>query len=434
MKFFTSKYIIANELRLFLFFLPFQTAFIASTVFIGGSIWQQATIIFYLTEILLVLMGIRHWFNKKINCSGLIIVMLIYFFVMIWHASDSWLAFQTIRRIIEAGILCMLIREKYLNNQQIIFWLAVGSIVPAVLGIAQFFGQTTWGSTLLGTTTHSSWIAGASVVVTSAGRWLRAYGTFPHPNILGGFMVIVISHILFFLQSEEKFRQIKTKKLKWFFIVILIILTVGLVVSFSRSAWLAWAFMIIFSHWRIFRQPLCRDSFFSLGVFVSAFSFLVLLGLLWPIVTTRFSMVEIHEVNSISERVIGYAEAWNIFKNNWFFGAGPGNFTVFLQKQNSALNGWQLQPVHNVFVLGLVEWGIFGMIFWLWFIYFIAKNMRFKLENVIWGLGPIFVLSFFDHYLYTTWIGLCLFAISISSTCYPHQRSVEAKNSLIYPH
>ena len=50
---------------------------------------------------------------------------------------------------------------------------------------------------------HASNILGDSVIETSMGRFLRAYGPFDHPNILGGIMVLGIILVLYSSLQKE---------------------------------------------------------------------------------------------------------------------------------------------------------------------------------------------------------------------------------------
>jgi hypothetical protein len=61
----------------------------------------------------------------------------------------------------------------------------VSMCVQSAITITQAAFQTIYPSTLFGVAAHYSDLPGTSVVEAGGMRWLRAYGTFPHPNILG---------------------------------------------------------------------------------------------------------------------------------------------------------------------------------------------------------------------------------------------------------
>ena len=77
---------------------------------------------------------------------------------------------------------------------------------------------------------------GVSVVENAEGvRWFRAYGTLPHPNILGGMLLIYLSGVV------ERF--LTTGRLRWLVPIGLGVMTGAL--TFSRSAWLGAGAMLI---------------------------------------------------------------------------------------------------------------------------------------------------------------------------------------------
>ena len=79
-------------------------------------------------------------------------------------------------------------------------------------------------------------LPGASVVQLANGlRFVRAYGTLPHPNILGGFVLIaLLGPITLFISK---------KKLNYPALFLLSLGLILLTLTFSRSAWLG---MIVF--------------------------------------------------------------------------------------------------------------------------------------------------------------------------------------------
>jgi hypothetical protein len=90
-------------------------------------------------------------------------------------------------------------------------------------------------------------LRGTSIVQIANGeRLLRVYGTLPHPNILGGFIVaFLVGPVLLFMQY---------KKAKLFSAIIFIFGIILLALTFSRSAWLGFFVfvLIIFLKYRNF--------------------------------------------------------------------------------------------------------------------------------------------------------------------------------------
>jgi O-antigen ligase len=71
---------------------------------------------------------------------------------------------------------------------------------------------------------------------------------------------------------------------------------------------------------------------------------------------------------------------------------------------------WNIQPIHNVWLLILVEKGLLGLLLALSILYLLFINVLknlYKRGAIIWfGISSILlVISFFDHYLYTIFQG-----------------------------
>ena len=138
-----------------------------------------------------------------------------------------------VKLLLAAGVF-FLVRSMEIDSRKIVFVLMMAAVIQSGIGIAQFLSQSTFASTLLGMSTHEAWQAGTSVLKTDAGRWLRAYGTFPHPNILGGFLAaIFVVSVGYTLPSVEALKRNQ----RIFLVAGTIITLLGLLLTFSRSAW-----------------------------------------------------------------------------------------------------------------------------------------------------------------------------------------------------
>jgi hypothetical protein len=92
-------------------------------------------------------------------------------------------------------------------------------IIQSVIGIWQFVIQKSIGLTWLKESILSSDISGVAKIVFNGEKYIRAYGLFPHPNILGGFLVLsIISTFAFFkpfnfLENFKKQEDLDIKKI-----------------------------------------------------------------------------------------------------------------------------------------------------------------------------------------------------------------------------
>jgi hypothetical protein len=67
-----------------------------------------------------------------------------------------------------------------------------------------------------------------------------------------------------------------------------------------------------------------------------------------------------------------------------------------------------LQPVHNIFLLIVSEIGLVGFGLFSTLLYFFFENRKWSLRFVM-GLVGIFIISMFDHYLFSLPQGLGVF-------------------------
>jgi O-antigen ligase len=111
--------------------------------------------------------------------------------------------------------------------------------------------------------------------------------------------------------------------------------------------------------------------------------------------------------SAITERVELNQAGEKMFKDSPWFGVGNGQ-SVFHMKQYLPTNTptWNIQPIHNVWLLLIVEKGLLGLLISLSILYLFFRNILKKLQNpevVLWlSIGSmLFVVSLFDHYLWT---------------------------------
>ncbi|MCX6743764.1 MAG: O-antigen ligase family protein, partial [Candidatus Parcubacteria bacterium] len=402
----------------------------------------------YGTEILLALILVlaliykvmnRDWeivfLNYKIlDFYILFLLLLIVSAISIFFSSDQYAAWYYLVKMLEGlGLLCLTINFKfsYLNMAGA---LILSGLVQASLGIYQFLTQQVWASKWLGMAEQLPQTLGVSVVETGGIRFLRAYGSLPHPNILAGFLLI---SIILLVVSLILVRHQWEKILLWLSLPIILI---GLFFTFSKGAFLAFAiafvFLAIFIGFSRDKQALRKLG----GIILISVMTLGILGIIYrePLFT-RINGQDRLEVKSQQERVQYLNQAKELLKNNWLTGVGLGNYTLALYNNDlSKFPSYTYQPVHNVYLLVAAELGIFGFIallliiieamrrIWTYKIdeqisllnifklFKISDVHEFYREKYFWFLGytsifiAILVLMAFDHYFWTLYFGIML--------------------------
>jgi O-antigen ligase len=215
------------------------------------------------------------------------------------------------------------------------------------LGVFQSLTEQSLGLHFLGEPYLNLDIKGVSVFNFLDQRILRAYGLFAHPNILGGYLALA-------------FVIVKSKWLK-------ALLSVCLLFTFSQLAWL---FLVVYYLFNLKKWAyLCLFTIFCFVVFDSS---------------------------SLSERLYQLYFGFQMFLDN-LFGVGLSNSKNLIAKFSSTdLNPWNIQPIHNTFLLIIVEFGLFGLLF----LFFLFKNAKFTPLVLAFC-----VMLFFEHYFYTLFVG-----------------------------
>ncbi|MBD3311142.1 MAG: hypothetical protein GF349_01430 [Candidatus Magasanikbacteria bacterium] len=425
---------IKTFLGLFLFLLPWQTIWIYKEVITNKGKWEFFTLGFYASELFLWFTAtiFIFWFykkikqkNKKINFSftkdRLFVLSCVLFILYILAASfwsiDSDLAIQQFLRVSAVLILFLMLFIGPLKVVRQMQFFVVGSVIPVFLGIFQFLTQSTFSNKWLGLVEHPVWQAGSSIVSgPNIGRWLRSYGTFNHPNIFGGYLVLAI------LFTSILFLWTKKKLNKCLLLAIYLVQATALFFSFSRSAWISFFLMqilVIFVYYK--NAGLKKYIPLASSVFLL---FLIIVSFNFNLVSTRLAADSVTEIRAINERVEGYRTGESIFKDKSIFGVGPGNYTlalVFNNLYNSSLKPWEFQPVHNVFYLILAELGLVGIVLLL-LVVAGYLNVIMSTEKDRWG--RVFIIFFmflsimpiamFDHYLWTSFPGMIMLSVYLA--------------------
>lgn len=407
-----------SSLQFLLAIFPLSTAWIYFEPVIDGVKWQYGTLLWYATEAVLAVCVVacclflytHHIRGEQIQFrwtkERLFILSLAgccaYLYGRSFFTVYPDIALQQSVHILEAVLFFFCILISPLENKVLIRALVFGAVFQSGLGIVQFFFQTTWGSTLLGTSAHLAAEAGSSVVVTEGERWLRAYGTFSHPNVYGGYLALVL--LLFVYQ---RFQTLDLKKISDYLLCIL--LTVGIFVSFSRSAWIALflgLFIYVFLGVRK-KASVCYMSHTTLSIIVP---FLLLSALCVPLMYTRLGATSINEQQSIQERVSGNREVIELVQDNVVFGVGPGHYTVAAMQKDPSRPIWEYQPVHNVVLLVSLEVGVVGVFLLCLVVYLFFKTFQLQFVDLLL-VTPLIPLILFDHYLWSSLVGLLLIAV-----------------------
>lgn len=488
-----------NKLEIWFFygFLLSFTLSIRKVLFfypINGKFNEYAGVYFYLSDIFLILI-LGSWiisilYNKLLLKSRYKLNILLYlkqkviiiplfiaifsFISVLW--SDIWQVslFRSMKLLeffflylwaifrLTPVIKCStwnIVQEKckiYLKRIIIIF--IILALIQSIIGIWQFIVQKSVGLTWLKESIILEEIPGVAKIVLDGERYIRSYGLFPHPNILGGFLVISILITINYLRIVfPKERDILTKGSLWTntnvpsqhkcstwnilwgkrgtsvensrkfikyirrrfvdmvsgqfgYYLILGFQILALILTFSKSAWIGLIISLLYFWTKNVPRGTLKGTLTRKIKYFALFGGIIIL-LFFILKPDRYSFLG----KSVIDRIFYINVSRGTFINNPILGVGSGNFVLSLNNLK-VIENWQFQPVHNVFLLILNELGIIGLLSFLWFIWEIIKNVprgtfldksfQLTIRGLFFGFLLIMLL---DHYFWDIQQGQIMF-------------------------
>ncbi len=322
-------------------------------------------------------------------------------------------------RLIGAGLVILVARRwlnqlNQLNQTKLMKWLQVGLIftllTQSLIGLFQFFYQRSiWGYALLGEPQLAKPIGIVHADFLGVDKILP-YGTTPHPNFLGGVLVIYL--VLLWLIPQHFQLQAKWLRLIKYLATLasfLCLLLTGSLTSLTAG-------LLVLLTWLV-TQNLPTFKKITPKIF---FLFWLLVIVTFPLVFGWLANGQSHNSSFFRRQQLNQLAAHLIWRNP-IWGVGNGLFTahfddVTLPKLEPVLF---LQPVHNTLLLFTSQAGIFGLVWLIIFGYLVKhqkshNNLSFIPSVITLALlTPIFSL---DHYLLSLTNGLYLLILILILT------------------
>jgi len=366
------------------FFLPFQLSYhlrgISQKVY-GLSIDYLIPAI-YVTDVIIVFLLIFTIFDrtKKIKLrylikpqNILITVGISTFVILNLYSSDfstaSWFKWIKTAEI----IVLFFIQRRYRFDiyKHFLLPLSYSVLIVTCLAIAQYFKHGSIGGLF--------YIFGERILnFGNAGISPHPYSTFSHPNSLAGFLVLY----LFLIFSYRN----KFKKPLFYLVFALSVIVICLTGSLNALG-------------AIILSVLAIKFNFSLKkvVFLA-----VILSVLFA-----FFRIKIIDDKSYVERFRLSNASLHMITKSPLVGLGLNNFIPELVKVRTNFeNSWELQPVHNIFLLLSTEKGLIGLIIVIYLLSLISETSSFLLFPVVFS-------GMFDHYWFTLQQNILILAIVI---------------------
>ncbi|MCR4263246.1 MAG: O-antigen ligase family protein [Candidatus Roizmanbacteria bacterium] len=347
---------------------------------------------------------------------GVSLVCISFFSLNIFFSLHPILAFIQTLTILKLVFLIFYIMRTKPPITTSGYFLLAGLMYSCFIAWMQFSVQSSLGGIwwFLGERTFDVATPGIATVIINNRLLLRPYATFPHPNVLAGFITALLP--LIWYNTSPMMKKIK--------LPLLIFFLATLFITFSRSAWIVAGIILL-------AIPLIRRP----REIINKSNRLVLLALaallvgLSPFLFERVTNLSSVDFQSVSRRIdLNYA-ALNMIKDNPVFGVGLNNFLVSLPNYITINSYQDLQPAHNIYLLFLAEWGIAGAATILLLVVNSWPTIRDKIParnashsdaggrntkyGILLSVTILLLLGLFDHYPYTIHQMQLLTAISI---------------------
>jgi O-antigen ligase len=401
---------------LLLLLLPVQLGkhFFFNFSYISGIRIDYLSITLYLTDIISICMALAFfWEFRKTEIRTMpayfilpFIILCFLFSNIIFIAPNKILAVYKMIKIIQCFGLIFIISKIKPKTGYLSLIMSLSVIYISFIAVYQFIIQKSIGGIFwfLGERSFYASTPGIATTQVFGRQVLRSYSIFPHPNVLGGHLAIVLVFLFF---NYIHFRKVINNISKLLFIIAFTIGFIALILTFSRLSWLTFliGLLLVFINNKLKLKNLIL--LYNSTFLIIYYMFIVLsVGMLFIIPFT---------FQSFTERATLAKSAINVILSYPIFGIGLNNYIVQVKNQYPYLKElFFLQPVHNIYLYTASETGITGL-FLLIFVFWkmVIKSLR---NNPVISIIfiQLFIISLFDHYLFTLQQGILTLVIFFS--------------------
>lgn len=367
---------------------------------LGKHFWPQSSFIFslridYLSPTIyfwdLLVLGLLLVFglkgameSRKINLNKKFIWLLLVFFIpqilSIFISVNPQACLVRLKDLSIAALFGLYIASKNFNTLRPYFFsgLILAAVFESLLAIGEFLLNKSLGFWILGERSFNVTTPLIAKFNFYDQVFLRPYGTFSHPNLLAGFLLV--SWPLILLGISER--------LKIFKLLLSLFLAGTILITFSRPALILGIIELVV----LFRK------FWRL--------LLILTIIVAPLALVRFFSIFNYDSLALTRRQELTEYSLKLFLDQPVFGIGLNNF-INLLAEGKLLVGTSrfLQPVHNIFLLTLSETGLVGLFGFLAILgtafWQNIKKTDLLSKILLGNLLMIIFLSLFDHYFLT---------------------------------
>lgn len=341
---------------------------------------------------------------------------------------DAPLSFYHAIRLCLLFLFYLYIVNAQISSSAVGLAAAMQGMVQAVVAIPQSVLQRSIGLQAVGEYQLDPAWSGVSIVSDGATRFLRAYGLSDHPNILGGCLAFSLVVLLSLYPRTDRRNSLILS-------IAFVILTLVLLMTFSRSAWLAF---VAGAGFIVFFEIKARGWASLKPV---AWLAIVTLLVVTPFIATNLNYFGARlnaggsfqairaEAQAMDERAYLNQIANQIFTKYPLTGVGMSASPVAIKREYGEFPTFY-QPPHFALLAVALETGFFGAIFYFlllslpWVTFSRRADLRAD-PRMIGAMGlllAVTVVGCFDYYTWFStpgrlwqWLAWGLFAVAIES-------------------
>lgn len=299
----------------------------------GAGLWDKTVLLFLLFfAVVKKIMSERPESGLKPAFVAYLILGLVF---LVLHMPNFAISFEGFRATYQymiaffIGYYIFIYQQEWIRALRLV--IAVGLLI-AIYGLLQPF---------LGVQMPAGWVdAGESAR-------FRAFSIVQSPNVLGSYMALLIPLVIGFFFFE------KNRRWKVFWLFSMLILTICLLATLSRGAWLAFAASILFFSILIDRR-----------MFIVALIAGLLVVTMVPQVSERISYLfsaTYLEKSAEDGRIARWGGALDQVRNEPFFGRGLGHYGGAVAQRQLGIT-----YVDNYYAKTMAETGLLGLTLYLW--------------------------------------------------------------------
>lgn len=409
---------------LLILFLPTQFGkhFWPNFSFVFGLRLDYLSPTIYLTDIIITLLFLFCLPNlktllEKIGRKNLLFfgLFLLSIFTGVMASKNPLAGFYGITKFLEYAFLTLFIAANFkrLNKSILFFCFLSGIVFESFLSFLQYFNQGALGGLFyfFGERAFNAQTPGIANASINGQLFLRPYATFPHPNVLAGFLIVAMLYLFLFFKNKK------------YLAGGILLGTISLLLTLSRTVivlWLTYLFFLFgISLVKKYKNRFSKTKLSAGIITILVLAIFTYLFFQNSFLFQRFFLTKITD-EALTQRTELIQQSMAMFFRNPVFGVGINNFFNNVTFTNSELSALLIQPAHNIFLFVLSETGLIGFCSFIYLFYkglrgIIRKNNSKERKYFLMLFFAVIFLGSFDHYFLTIQQGQIMLAIIIGS-------------------